>query len=297
MELDLTKKLFLCFSWENTKEVKEIAADLRHELSADVYVPLNNESADLENEVFPKIEEAEIMIVFISDSSKDSQYVKDCVTYASNLNKRILPVEISKTFFGGSLPQELKFRIKPLSYKSEEQKAKLFSTLKASFGSSVEPGDSYGMLIHIVTDMDASVERYGTVLCKAKVNEDNAIRLTKGTHKLDFIPDEDPSSRYSMTYEVKSNDGEQFIDIPLRTHLKEMEEAAARHEREAEAKRQLEEERLQKQIEFQRRQQENALAQSYAPEKKSSGKSTCGTIAIVLWVVFILFALYIASTL
>lgn len=288
MKYDLRKKLYLCFAWEDLTEVNSIVADFRHELTADIDVFQCEENDDnLEDKVFPKIEEAEVVVVFISEASKNSQFVKDCVTHAVQLNKRMLPIELSKSFFS-TLPAEFKFRTKPVSYKSEEQRAKLFSQLKASFGISVETGDSYGTLVHVTTDMDAVVSRYGEVLCNAKVNSDNTIRLTKGTHKLDFVASEYPEVTYSLSYEVKNNEGEQFVDVPLSKRLQEIIEALEKEDREKEARKQFELEQFQKNLALEQKQKELELQRQQAllaEQQKNEEKKNdigCWTIGIVV---------------
>lgn len=286
MVYDFTKKVLLCFAWENLSEINSIAADLKHELSANIEVFKCEENEDnLENLAFPKIEEAEVVLVFISDASKNSQFVKDCVTHAAHLNKRMLPIDISKSFFS-SLPAEFKFRTKPVSYKSEEQRAMLFSQLKAILGISVETGDSYGTLVHITTDMDAEVSRYGEVLCKLYVGKDNTIRLTKGTHKLDFVSSEVPDVTYSLPYEVKTNDGEQFIDVPLSVQLKAIVYAKERQAREEEARKKFELEQFQRNLELEQQQKELEIKRQQAlwvevPEEKKKGVS-CWVMGVIV---------------
>lgn len=304
MIYDLTKKMFLCFAWEDLSEINSIVADFKHELSAEISILQCEENAEnLEELAFPRIDEAEVMVVFISEASKNSQFVKDCITHAVQLNKRMLPVEISKSFFS-SLPAEFKFRTKPVSYKAEDQRAKLFAQLKATLGISVETGDSYGTLVHITTDMDAVVSRYGQKLCKALVNSDNTIRLTKGDHKLDFIADENPDVTYSLTYVVKSNDGEQFIDLPLRKRLAEIIEKREKEEREAEARKQFEIEQYQKNLELEQKQKEIEIQRqqtllrqqqqaSSKPAKSESGIGCFGggliATGVIIFILIILF--------
>lgn len=252
----LNSKIFICYAWEDLKDVNGIVADIQHELGSSIVVPQYDERVSIEDHLFPLIEHADIILVFVSETSKNSNVVKKCISYSNNLNKRILPIELTKSNFFSSLPQEFKFRTKPVIYKDDVQRAKFFSQLKASCGLEVENGDNYGCLVHITIDSDATVYRYGIELCHALAGSDNTIRLTKGTHKLDFVADADQDARYSLSYAVSNNDGEQFVDVPLSKKLKEIKEQEEKEAREAELRKQFELEHAQENLELEQRKKE-----------------------------------------
>ena len=179
---DFSDKIFLCYAWEDTAEVKRIVTDWENELDAqmaspDAFTIKNKFEAD--EKTLRQIEDASIFILFISNASKKTDYVKEFIVRAQNINKNILPVEIGKNYFplGNSMPAEFSFRTKPYSYNDKDSRAKLLAQLKATLGINIENGDEFGSLVHIVTDMNAIVLRYGQRLETAKVNEDNKIRL------------------------------------------------------------------------------------------------------------------------
>lgn len=257
---DFGNRIFFCYAWEDLAEVQHISVEIEHELSAKVNFFRDETSPfDIEKNIFPLIDRAEVVLVFVSEASKNSETIKKCVKYSLNLNKRILPVEIGKLSLFSSLPAEFKFRTKPIVYRDENQKSKFFAQLKAAFGMCIENGDSFGALIHITTDTEAIVYRYGKVLCHAKIGEDNVIRLNKGVHKLDFASEVDSSVKYSTSYEVISNEGEQFIDVPLSIKLKEIKEAEERAVREAEQRKKYEAEQFQKNLELEQKRKELAV--------------------------------------
>ena len=254
---NISDKIFLCYAWENTAEVKQIAIEWESELgvkltSATDFIASNNFEAN--EETFRAIENADIVALFISGASKKTAYVKECVIRAQNTNKNILPITIDKGLFS-SMPSEFRFRTKPYNYNDKEDRTRLLAQLKATLGINIENGDEFGALVHVVTDMDAYISRYGERLDTVFVGKDNKIRLRKGVHLLDFVAVKDYEIHCSVSYEVKNNDGEQFLSVSLaELYNKKLEErefaakqAAMRkemRERELEQQRQAEEAEL-----------------------------------------------------
>lgn len=264
--VNLSERVFLCFAWEDLAEVQSFVADMEHELDAKT-MPVSEIELNFEaNE--QKIDTAEVFVVFISTASKKTDYVKQCVVRAQHLNKNIIPIEIGKTSFLESMPPEFKFRTKPYVYRNEESRAKLFAQLKASFGFNIEDGDEYGCVVHIVTDIDANIFRYGELLGTAKANEDYKIRLTKGAHLLDFVSLSDAGIRYSTSYKVENNDGEQFLSLPLADLLKKKQEEEEKALKDAEMKRKYEEEKAIREAEIKRKFDEEQYQKNLELEQK-----------------------------
>ena len=220
---NLGNRLFLCYAWEDLAEVQRFAEAIMHDLSVSFDFYKGEENLEvLEDKVFPLIDEAEIMLVFVSDTSKKSPFVKECVVHAQHLNKRILPVELSKNSIFVPMPDEFKFRTKPVNIKNEDERSRLFSQLKAALGLSVVGGDNFGSLIHVYTDQNVKVSRYGKELCRAIVGQPCSFRLVKGSHKLDISNLDNTSEAYSISYEVKSNDAEQYLNVTFRKKMEEI---------------------------------------------------------------------------
>lgn len=299
--IDVSSKLYLCYAWEDIARVQNVLKELEDELQAKLSSDLDSKyNSDFDDLASKKIEDAEIFVVFISESSKKSDFVKTCVVRAKNLNKNILPIEIDKSNLFSSAPEEFKFRSKPYSFLDKDSKAMLFAQLKASLGFNVESGDGFGALIHIVTDRDAHVFRYGEDLGLATAGVDFKIRLKKGTHLLDFIDEEDSSLKYSLSYIVESNDNEQFLNVPLCKLLREKQQKEEKALREEEMKRKFDEENYQKNLELeqkkreseaQRQIQENQqIAQRRYEEsqRKVQNEKKSGPGCITLWLIIVL---------
>ena len=281
MKKDISNKLFLCYAWEDIARLQSIHKELEDELSSRISSGIDaNSCANFDDATSKKIEDAEVFVVFISESAKKSDYVKACVTYALNLNKNILPIEIEKQSLFSSTPEEFKFRSKPYSFVEKNSKAMLFAQLKASFGLNVESGDGFGSLVHVVTDRDANITRYGEQLGVAKANEDHRIRLKKGSHLLTFVDVEDSNLTFSLTYEVESNDSELFFEVPLGKLFLEKQQKEDKEKREAEIKRKFEEENYQKRLLLEQKQRELELKQKeeeLANQRQQSTQSVYST--------------------
>ena len=232
--IDVSKKLYICYALEDTARVQDILENLGNELQAKLSSGLNPQAVSNFNDfTSKKIEDAEIFMVFISESSKKSDFVKTCVVRAQNLNRNILPIEIDKSDLFSSMPEEFKFRLDPYSFWNEDSKAMLLGQLKASLGLNVESGDGYGALMHILTDRDAHVYRGGEDLGFVVAGRDHTIRLKKGTHSLKIIDKEDPSLKHDITCVVE-NYNEQYMNVPLCQFLREKQQNDERIKRKKE---------------------------------------------------------------
>ena len=288
---NFSDKIFLCYAWEDTAEVKRIVTDWENELDAqmaspDAFTIKNKFEAD--EKTLRQIEDASIFILFISNASKKTDYVKDFIVRAQNINKNILPVEIGKNYFplGNSMPAEFSFRTKPYSYNDKDSRAKLLAQLKATLGINIENGDEFGSLVHIVTDMNAIVLRYGQRLETAKVNEDNKIRLKKGMHLLDFVSEDDLDIRCSMPCEVKDNEGELFLNVSLAELYRKKEEERKVAEMKAKVRMQQAEEQYRKELLEQQRakeeEEERRIARVQKEQQEKSGMSGCAIFFIII---------------
>ena len=90
---DISNKLFLCYAWEDIARLQSIHKELEDELCSKISSGIDARNcSNFDDSTSKRIEDAEIFVVFISESAKKSDYVKACVTYALNLNKNILHV-------------------------------------------------------------------------------------------------------------------------------------------------------------------------------------------------------------
>lgn len=259
---DISSRIFIIYAWEDTARVNSILKECEYEINAKLTADIDTgHSPILEDKTTKAIEDAKVVMVFISDAAKKSNYVKAAVTYSLNVNKNILPVNIDKRSMFGSMPEEFKFRAKPYNINDDESKNMLIAQLKATLGINIENGDKFGTLIHIVTDRNAKIMRYGEDLGTAEAGKDCKIRLANGYHRLEFFDTEDPTIRCIVHYNVEDNVKEQYLEVPIMQRYEQKLKADEKAKREEEIKRQFEEQNYKKNLEIEQRNRELELKQ------------------------------------
>ncbi|MBR2961676.1 MAG: TIR domain-containing protein [Alistipes sp.] len=83
-----------------------------------------------------------------------------------------------------------------------------------------------GALIHVESDLDCRIFRFGKEIGLALKGEDTLIRLTHGKHKLEFVSLDNDADRLSILFPVPENDYEDILTVEL---------LAVKQQREAEA--------------------------------------------------------------
>lgn len=257
---DVSNRLHLCFAWEDLARIRQIILETEHEIGAKIFAsPTGGAPSQLDDETNDHIADSEVFIVFISNAAKKSDFVRQCVVRATHLNKNIIPVEIDRqAMFGAKMPPEFKFRSKTYDFIDPQSKAEFFAQLKASMGFSVEEGDAFGAIVHIVSDREARIRRYGDIIGVAKPDTDCKIRLAKGAHQLQFQAVEDSSLLIYQTIEITDNEAEQFISIPLDRLIREKQEREELERFRAETRMQLEKERIRQSLELQEQRRREA---------------------------------------
>lgn len=208
---DFYGRIFLCYALGDLPEVRRIVAELEEDLG--ILIPLSTGSITKEG-VYRAIENSAVFVLFVSEASKDADYIRDYVTRANNTNKNILPILINKKKCA-SAPSDFKLRVKPYDYNSSEGRTRLVSQLSAILGVNLENGDESGSLIYVRTDMDADILRGGEKLESVQVGKECCLRLKKGVHKLEFVAASNSRMRSVISYEVKG-EGTQHLSVSLR---------------------------------------------------------------------------------
>lgn len=120
-----------------------------------------------------------------------------------------------------------------------------------------------GALIHIESDLDCRIFRFGKEIGLALKGEETLIRLIRGKHKLEFVSIENDADRLAMLYPVPENDYEDILTVELLAVKQQREAAEAKAEAERIAREKAEAERRQreaaaKKAEAERRKREAA---------------------------------------
>ena len=77
--------------------------------------------------------------------------------------------------------------------------------------------DDIGAIIHLETDLDCQILKFGKLFCTTQIGEDKIIRLRKGKHKLEFVSIENPTDCYSTIFSVEDNEMEDILSIELKS--------------------------------------------------------------------------------
>ena len=73
-------------------------------------------------------------------------------------------------------------------------------------GLKVEFNEQKGAIMHIETDLDCRILRYGKEIGTAKVGEYTEVKIPKGRHKLEFVGLESSADRYECLITVEDID-------------------------------------------------------------------------------------------
>ena len=128
-----------------------------------------------------------------------------------------------------------------------------------------------GALIHIESDLDCRIFRFGKEIGLALKGENALIRLIRGKHKLEFVSLENDADRLAMLYPVPENDYEDVLEVKLLAVKQHREATEAKAEAERLAREKAERERIEREkAEAERRRREAAAkaeAERFAREK------------------------------
>lgn len=76
MKKDISNKLFLCYAWEDIARLQSIHKEIEDELSSKISSGIDATNCTSFDDTTKKIEDAEVFVVFISESAKKSDMSK-----------------------------------------------------------------------------------------------------------------------------------------------------------------------------------------------------------------------------
>lgn len=193
------------------------------------YDELNDGRFD--SRIMHAIECAPIFIFILSPGAldrctNDNDWVRREIIYAMEHERQIVPVNCDGLFkeFPKTIPLEIKnilgqHQFSEINYQSllNESIEKLIKYRIAPIISPIIEGVRVetGAEIHICTDTDCSIMRFGKHINTAKTDEDCIIHLLKGNHILEFVSTEFPEVKKQIRYSVPDNEYSDFIEIGL----------------------------------------------------------------------------------
>ena len=210
------------------------------------------------------IDAAPVFMFILSDHALDrcvdeNDWVRKEIEYAMATERHIIPINPDKSFSGfpDYVPKNLKDGL-GLHQFSQLLLDDLFNqTMDKLVTERLEPVlgkrnryqmSTTGATIHMNTDANCEVYRYGKHECNVVTGEDKIVYLKKGKHKFEFISIDNEKAKYSMVFTVEDIDMEDLIEITLLPTIQKCEqderEAAERLRKEQE-----EQERIRKEQE------------------------------------------------
>ena len=117
-------------------------------------------------------------------------------------------------------------------------------------------------MIHVESDLDCRIFRFGKEIGLALKGEDTLIRLTHGKHKLEFVSLDNDADRLSILFPVPENDYEDILTVEL---------LAVKQQREAEATKAETESLVQEETEQENIEHNNVNDNSSKNVSKSTG--------------------------
>ena len=216
--------------------------------------------------IMDAIDAAPVFMFILSDHALDrcvdeNDWVRKEIEYAMATERHIIPINPDKSFsdFPEYVPKNLKDGL-GLHQFSQLLLDDLFNqTMDKLVAERLESVlgkrnryqmSTTGATIHLNTDANCEVYRYGKHECNVVTGEDKIVYLKKGKHKFEFVSIDDEKAKYSMVFTVEDIDLEDLIEITLLPTIQEREAAERlrkeQEERERVRKEQEEQERLRK---------------------------------------------------
>lgn len=220
--------------------------------------------------IMDAIDAAPVFMFILSDHALDrcvdeNDWVRKEIEYAMATERHIIPINPDKSFsdFPDYVPKNLKDGL-GLHQFSQLLLDDLFNqTMDKLVTERLEPVlgkrnryqmSTTGATIHLNTDANCEVYRYGKHECNVVTGEDKIVYLNKGRHKFEFVSIDNEKAKYSMVFTVEDIDMEDLIEITLLPTIQKCEqderETAERLRKEQER---IEQERLRKEQEEQER--------------------------------------------
>lgn len=241
---------------------------------------------EFEEVIIKAINDCQVVLFMLSDSSLRSNWTKREVIYAEDEGKRIVPVLVD----GERLRGWFKFHFGNVDFidiRSEEQMEKLVSNLRTWLGveeeearrkaveeearrkeeerrkqdfdikePSTEPQGTRGAEIHFTTDTKCNLYRFSKLLLTLQTNKDNIVYLMPGKHKLTFVSTLYNDVKKTKTYFVPSENYSDIIEVSLKEEIEARNSEDEAKRKEEELRRKVKEEAKRKEEEELRRARE-----------------------------------------
>lgn len=209
--------------------------------------------------IMDAIDAAPVFMFILSEHALDrcvdeNDWVRREIEYAMETERHIVPINPDKSFsdFPDYVPKNLKDGL-GLHQFSQLLLDDLFNqTMDKLVSERLEPilgkrnrykMSTTGATIHLSTDANCEVYRYGKHECNVVTGEDKIVYLKKGKHKFEFISIDNEKDKYSIVFSVEDIDMEDMLEIQLQPII-EKREIEERTRCEAEERARIEERKI-----------------------------------------------------
>lgn len=233
--------------------------------------------------IMDAIDAAPIFMFILSKHALDrcvdeNDWVRKEIEYAMQTERHIIPINPDKSFdtFELSVPQKIREGLGQHQFSQLLIDDMFNSSMDKLVEDRLEPilgkrtkheMSVAGAIIHLTTDVNCEVYRFGKHECNVVVGEDKVLRLKKGKHKLEFVSIDNDKDKYGLVLPIEDVDTEDFIEITLQHVVEKRIEAELARQR---AEEEREEERKRKAVEEAERirLEEEALLNAVEEESK-----------------------------
>lgn len=189
--------------------------------------------------IMDAIDAAPVFMFILSEHALDrcvdeNDWVRREIEYAMETERHIVPINPDKSFsdFPDYVPKNLKDGL-GLHHFSQLLLDDLFNqTMDKLVSERLEPilgkrnryqMSTTGATIHLSTDANCEVYRYGKHECNVVTGEDKIVYLKKGKHKFEFISIDNEKDKYSIVFSVEDIDMEDMLEIQLQPIIEKRE--------------------------------------------------------------------------
>ena len=179
------------------------------------------------------ITDAPVFMLILSEGALDrcvneGDWVREEILYANEKKRHIVPVEVDKSFreFPENLPEDVKSVLGAHQFSQIDTESLFEVSFDKLVKERISPYTSPRKMdnkrdsnldveIHVDTDADCEVYRFGKKIAELKAYQDNIISLIPGDHKLTFVSTEMPEIKDTKVYNVPSEKYSGIIEVEL----------------------------------------------------------------------------------
>lgn len=218
MEYDI----FISYRREGGREIARVIKAELEKMGFSVFLDFDElNDGHFEKYIIQAIDSSSVFMLILSPNALDlcideGDWVRKEIEYAIKKNCHIVPINPDQKFVGypNALPETIQNEL-PNHQISDLMLGQLF---KVSLSKLVEerilPHLHNTTLLHINTDSDCVVKKYGKEVLQLEAGVTGEIKLTHGKYLFDFVSKKNPNKHKEILYETNNN-VEDYVSIEL----------------------------------------------------------------------------------